>query len=102
MDLVLTGRMVNAQEALAMGLVNQVVPAAELMDAARKVAGMLMEKAPLALRFGMEAVNGGLEMGMDTALDWEAHLFGVCASTADMKEGMNAFLEKRKASFRGK
>jgi len=102
MDLILTGRMVNAQEALALGLVNQVVPAAELMDAVRKVAGTLMEKGPLALRFGMEAVNEGLEMGMDTALDWEAHLFGVCASTADMKEGMSAFLEKRKASFQGK
>ena len=101
LDLILTGRMVGAQEAHSMGLVNAVVPAGELMDATRKLAGTLMEKGPLALRFAMEAVHGGLEMGMDAALDWEAHLFGVCASTKDMKEGLSAFLEKRKADFQG-
>src|SRR5262245_32509660 len=76
MDLILTGRTVGAAEALAMGLVNLVVPAAELMDATRKLAGTLMQKGPIALRFAMEAIDGGLEMGMDAALDWEAHLFG--------------------------
>jgi enoyl-CoA hydratase len=101
LDLILTGRMVGAQEALAMGLVNQVVPAAELMDAARKLAGTLMEKGPLALRFSMEAVHGGMEMGLDDALGWEAHLFGLSAATDDMKEGTKAFLEKRKAEFKG-
>jgi enoyl-CoA hydratase len=102
MELTLTGRMVGAQEALAIGLVSQVVPLAELPDAAMKLAGTLMEKAPLALRLTMEAVNGGLEMGLDQALEWEAHLFGVAAGTADMKEGLNAFLQKRKAAFTGK
>jgi enoyl-CoA hydratase len=102
MDLILTGRTVGAAEALAMGLVNQVVPPADLMDATRKLAGTLMQKGPVALRFAMDAIDGGLEMGMDAALDWEAHLFGVCASTADMKEGLNAFLEKRRAVFAGR
>jgi enoyl-CoA hydratase len=101
MDLILTGRMVKAEEALAMGLVNQVVPAAELMDAARKLAGTLMEKGPLALRFSMEAVHGGMEMGLDDGLGWEAHLFGLSAATDDMKEGTAAFLEKRKPDFKG-
>jgi enoyl-CoA hydratase len=102
LDLVLTGRLVGAEEALAMGLVNQVVPAADLMAAAGKTARTLMEKGPLALRLAMEAVHGGLEMGLDQALEWEAHLFGVSAGTADMKEGLRAFLEKRKAGFQGR
>ena len=102
MDLILTGRMVSASEALSMGLVNMVVPPSDLMDATRKLAGTLMQKGPIALRFAMEAVDGGLEMGMDAALNWEAHLFGVCASSGDMKEGLNAFLEKRRAAFQGR
>jgi enoyl-CoA hydratase len=102
MDLVLTGRTVGVAEALAIGLVNMVVPPSDLMDATRKVAGTLMQKGPIALRLAMQAIDGGLEMGMDAALDWEAHLFGVAASTADMKEGLQAFLEKRRAAFQGK
>jgi len=102
MDLVLTGRTVGAAEALAIGLVNMVVPPSDLMDATRKLAGTLMQKGPIALRLAMQAIDGGLEMGMDAALDWEAHLFGVCASTADMKEGLAAFLEKRRAAFQGR
>jgi enoyl-CoA hydratase len=61
-----------------------------------------MEKGPVALRLCLEAVHGGLEMGLDQALEWEAHLFGVSAATEDMKEGLGAFLEKRKASFQGR
>jgi len=102
MDLVLTGRTVGAAEALAIGLVNMVVPPSDLMDATRKLAGTLMQKGPIALRLAMQAIDGGLEMGIDAALDWEAHLFGVCASTADMKEGLAAFLEKRRAAFQGR
>jgi enoyl-CoA hydratase len=85
-----------------MGLVNMVVPPTDLMDATRKLAGTLMQKGPIALRLAIQAVDGGLEMGMDAALEWEAHLFGVCASTADMKEGLAAFLEKRRAAFQGR
>ena len=102
MDLILTGRTVGATEALNMGLVNMVVPPTDLMDATRKLAGTLMQKGPIALRLAIQAVDGGLEMGMDAALEWEAHLFGVCASTADMKEGLAAFLEKRRAAFQGR
>jgi enoyl-CoA hydratase len=102
LDLILTGRMISAEEALQMGLVNQVVPAAKLKDASLKLAGTLKKKGPLALRFAMEAVHGGLEQGLDEALSLEAHLFGVCAATDDKKEGLTAFLEKRKADFQGR
>lgn len=102
LDLILTGRMVGAAEAREMGLVNQVYPAADLMAEARKLAGVLLEKGPLALRFCIEAVGGGIEMSLDDGLNWEAHLFGITAGTQDMKEGMGAFLEKRKADFRGR
>jgi enoyl-CoA hydratase len=102
LDLVLTGRMVGAAEAKEMGLVNQVVPAAELQGAVRKLAATLLEKGPLALRMTMEAVHTGFDLGLDEALELEAHLFGLSAATEDMKEGLGAFLEKRKAAFRGK
>ena len=101
LDLVLTGRMVSAAEAREMGLVNMVVPAAELSEAVRKLAGTLLEKGPLALRLTLEAVHTGFDLGLDEALELEAHLFGLSAATADMKEGLHAFLEKRKAAFRG-
>ena len=102
LDLVLTGRNVNADEALAMGLVNQVVEPGELMDAARKTAGTLMKKGPVALRLAMAAVNTGDRLSLDDALDLEAHYFGVCAATEDCQEGLKAFLEKRKPDFKGK
>lgn len=102
LDLILTGRNVKADEALAMGLVNQVVPADSLLDTARKLAGKLKGKAPLALRFATEAIDGGFEMSLDDGLNWEAHLFGLCASTEDMKEGLAAFIDKRKPAFKGR
>jgi enoyl-CoA hydratase len=102
LDLVLTGRMLSAQEALDMGLVNQVVPAGQLLDTARKAAQGLKEKSPLSVRLIMEAVHRGLDMGLDDALAWESHLFGLCASSRDMKEGLRAFLEKRKPDFTGR
>ncbi len=101
MDLVLTGRMVSAEEALSMGLVNQVVEPGDLQAAVAKLAKTLMGKGPLALRYAMEAVHRGLEFSLDDAFAYEAHLFGVCASSKDMKEGLGAFLEKRKADFKG-
>ncbi len=101
LDLVLTGRLVSAAEAREMGLVNMVVPAGELMDAARKLAATLLDKGPLALRLTMEAVHTGFDLGLDEALELEAHLFGLSAATEDMKEGLSAFLEKRKPAFKG-
>ena len=102
LDLVLTGRNVTAAEALQIGLVNRVVPDADLMDEARKLAGTLGKKGPLALRLAAQAVRAGEALSLDEALDLEAHLFGVTAATADCAEGLAAFLEKRKPDFQGK
>jgi enoyl-CoA hydratase len=101
LDLLLTGRQIKADEALAIGLVNRIVPAAELMVTAKAVAGELASKAPIAMRYIIEAVNRGLEISFETAQMHEATLFGLVASTADMREGTRAFLEKRKAQFKG-
>ena len=101
LDLLLTGRQVKADEALAIGLVNKVVPAAQLMTAAKELAAELASKAPIAVRYIIEAVNRGLEIPFDKAQIHEATLFGLVASTADMREGTRAFLEKRKPQFKG-
>jgi enoyl-CoA hydratase len=101
LDLLLTGRQVKADEALAIGLVNKVVPAAELMPAAKAWAAELASKAPIAVQYIIEAVNRGLDASFDKAQHLEATLFGLVASTADMREGTRAFLEKRKAQFKG-
>jgi len=102
LDLLLTGRLVDAQEALAIGLVNRVVPAADLMAKARELASSLAALAPVALRSIIEAVDRGTEMALPEAEFLEATLFGLCFSTADMREGTRAFLEKRPATFTGK
>jgi enoyl-CoA hydratase len=101
LDLLLTGRQLKADEALAIGLVNRVVPRAELMATVKALAGELASKAPIAMRYIIEAVNRGLEISFETAQMHEATLFGLVASTADMREGTRAFLEKRKAQFKG-
>jgi enoyl-CoA hydratase len=102
LDLLLTGRHVKADEALQIGLVNRVVPASELMNEARKLAGELASKAPIAMKYIIEAVNRGLEISFDKAAFLEATLFGLVASTEDMREGTKAFLDKRKPLFKGK
>jgi len=101
LDLLLTGRMVDAREALAIGLVNRVVPAGSLIDEARALATTLAGFAPLAMRAIIEAVHRGGEMAFPEAVFLEASLFGLCFSTNDMREGTRAFLEKRPASFTG-
>ncbi len=102
LDLLLTGRLIDAQEALAIGLVNRVVPAADLMAKARELALTLAALAPAAMKSIVEAVNRGMEMAFPEAAFLEATLFGLCFSTADMREGTRAFLEKRPATFTGK
>jgi enoyl-CoA hydratase len=102
LELLLSGRQVRADEALQIGLVNRVVPAAELMNEAKKLAADLASKAPIAMQYIIEAVNRGLEISLDKAQFLEATLFGLVASSEDMREGTKAFLEKRKAHFRGK
>ena len=93
----------SAAEAERIGLVNRVVPAAELDGARRaKLAAQLAEEAPIAVRYILDAVNNGLEMPFAEGCVFEATLFGLVAATDDMREGTAAFLEKRKPEFRGK
>ena len=102
MELILTGNPISAAEALAIGLVNRVVPAADLMQDARALAAELAMKPPLALRYAMEAINSGLDMPFADACRLEAALFGMVTTTEDMREGTTAFLQKRKAEFKGR
>lgn len=102
LELLLTGDQISAAEALRLGLVNRVVPAAELMSEARKLAHGLATKAPIAARYIIDAVNRGLQMPFPDAQVFEATLFGLVSTTDDMREGTAAFLEKRTAEFKGK
>jgi len=102
MEMILTGAPVSADEAYRIGLVNRVVPAADLLGEAKKLAAQLASSAPIAMRYIINAVNKGYEMPFAEACQYEATLFGLVASTDDMREGTKAFLEKRKASFTGR
>ena len=102
MEILLTGTPITADEALRIGLVNRVVPAAELMAEARTLAGQLAKSAPIAMRYIINAVDKGTEMPFADACQYEATLFGLVASTDDMREGTGAFLEKRKPEFKGR
>ena len=102
LELLLTGDAITAAEAHRIGLVNRVVPAAELAAEARKLAATLADKAPVAARYIIDAVNRGLEMSSAEAELYEATLFGLVSTTEDMREGTRAFLDKRKPQFKGK
>jgi enoyl-CoA hydratase len=102
LEMMLTGTPIAASEALRIGLVNRVVPAGELMAAARTLAGQLATRPPIAMRYIINAVNRGMEMPFADACQYEATLFGLVASTEDMREGTAAFLGKRRAEFKGK
>jgi enoyl-CoA hydratase len=101
LEMLLTGRHITAEEAHRIGLVNRVVPPGELMADARALATELSGKAPLAARFIIDAVNRGADVSFEQAAFLEASLFGLAFSTADMREGTRAFLEKRKPAFKG-
>jgi enoyl-CoA hydratase len=102
LELCMGGDMIDAQEAHRIGLVNRVYPQAELLDKAREFCRKVMAKGPRAIEFVLHAVNRGMEMSLYDALRLEAHLFGLVCATEDMKEGTKAFLEKRKAEFKGR
>lgn len=99
LELILTGDMIDAQEAWRIGLVNRVVPSAELVATARELAAKLAAKSLMALRLCKEAVVHGLELDLPSACRYEADLFALSFATADQREGMSAFLEKRKPVF---
>lgn len=101
-ELLLTGDMISADEARRIGLVNHVFPAADLMPEVMKMAQHLAAKAPLAMRYILQAVAGGLDVSLAAGQALEATLFGEVGQTEDMREGTLAFLEKRKAQFKGR
>jgi len=101
MEMVTTGGMVDAEEAHRIGLVNRVCEPDELMDACGKVAAKIAKNGPVAVRYAMEAVNRGLQAGRVEGMRVEEDLFGVVNATEDVKEGLTAFLEKRRAEFKG-
>lgn len=101
MEMILTGKGVAAAEAERMGLVNRVVPPDRLMSEVTALAVELANKAPIAMRYIIQAINKGLEMPFAEASAFEATLFGLTAATEDMREGTRAFLEKRKPEFKG-
>lgn len=102
MELVLSGKMISANEALRVGLVNRVVPRQELIPCCQALAKTILANAPLAVRYSMEAIQKGQQMPLREALLLEATLFALSFSTQDAREGMRAFAEKRKPRFRGK
>lgn len=102
LEILLTGDMISAQRAYEIGLVNRVVPAADVVAEAKKLAHVLASKAPIAVRYIIQAVNDGLDAPLAVGQFLETALFGAIAASDDMKEGTKAFLEKRKASWQGK
>jgi enoyl-CoA hydratase len=101
LELMLTGEMFDAEEAYRIGLVNRVAEPAALLDVARGLARKMIANGPIAIALALESVDRGMSTTIDDAQTLESNLFGLLASTEDMREGMTAFLEKRKASFRG-
>jgi enoyl-CoA hydratase len=102
MEMILTGEMIDAETAHRFGLVNHVYPADQLEEKTMELAAKIAEKAPIALRLCKEAVKFASRSGLDEGLKREVDLFAICFSTEDMKEGVSAFLEKRKPVFKGR
>lgn len=102
LELTITGRQIKAEEALSYGLVNRIFPADALMEEALNMARTIAAKAPIAVRNIKEAIWRGQDMDLDNACALENQMFGLCFSTLDQKEGMKAFLEKRKAEFKNR
>ena len=101
LEMLLTGEPVSATEAWRLGLVNRVVPADRVRDEARELAALLASKPPLVLQYILDVVRSGMQMSLQDGCEQEATLFGLVAATEDMREGTQAFLEKRRARFKG-
>jgi enoyl-CoA hydratase len=101
LELITTGRIIDAAEAFRVGLVNAVLPAVDLMPHCEKVANEILAKGPLAVRCALDAAIRGLETDLEHGLAQESTYFGLLSATADMREGLKAFLEKRKPTFSG-
>jgi len=102
LEMILTGAPIDAAEAHRIGLVNRVVPASELLDETERLVRSIIANGPVALRHALLAVDQGLEIDQEKGMLVEAALFGILFGTEDLREGMEAFLEKRKAEFKGK
>ena len=102
LQLILSGEMIDAQEAYRIGLVNEVVSAANLMARAETILKQISANAPIAIKFALEATNKGLDTSQNQGFALEASYFGICAATDDKKEGISAFLEKRVPQFHGR
>ena len=101
LQLILSGEIISAEEAYRMGLVNEVVPATDLISRAEAIIKQIAANAPIAVKFALEVTNKGLETSQSEGLLLEASYFGLCAATEDKKEGTSAFLEKRAPQFHG-
>src|SRR5882757_5488405 len=102
LQLILSGEIISAQEAYRIGLVNEVVPAADLITRAESILKEIAANAPIAIRYSLEAVNKGLETSQAEGQALEASFFGLCAATQDKQEGTQAFLQKRAPAFQGR
>jgi enoyl-CoA hydratase len=102
LQLILSGETISAHEAYRIGLVNEVVPAADLIPRAEAILKMIASNAPIAVKLSLEAVNKGSETSQTEGFALEASYFGLCAGTEDKKEGTSAFLEKRAPQFLGR
>ena len=101
-EMVYTGDFIDARTAFVIGLLNRVVPQADLMNEARELAKKLLGKSSIALALAKNAINTGANLDLSSALDFEEQCFAQCFATEDQKEGMAAFAEKRKAEWKGK
>ncbi|HML33539.1 short-chain-enoyl-CoA hydratase [Sporomusa sphaeroides] len=101
-ELLYTADMINAEEAYRIGLVNRIVAADELLSTAKELAEKIMARAQAAVRLCKAAVNTGMDTDLESGIAYEAEVFGLCFATADQKEGMSAFIGKRKPNFSNK
>ena len=101
LEMILTGKAISAEEALGYGLLSKVVPEGKSLEAAKEMMKVILSKAPVSIKMCIEAVNRGMNMTLDEGLAIESDRFGILCGTEDMKEGMNAFLEKREPQFKG-